>query len=74
MEQEGLIYFESTLFSKMEQSYLNYYLNRSEFSNGLDLRNRYLHGTQGNPNDNGEHEHYYFIFLRIFDINTIKNR
>lgn len=72
MEQEGLIYFESTLFSKMEQSYFNYYLNKSEFNNGLDLRNRYLHGTQGNPNDNGEHEHYYFIFLRILILTLLK--
>ena len=30
--------FESTLFSKPEQDYLNYYLNKSEFINSLDLR------------------------------------
>lgn len=72
MEKEGLIYFENTLFSKMEQSYLNYYLNKSEFNNGLDLRNRYLHGTQGNPNDNKEHEYYYFIFLRILILTLLK--
>lgn len=37
--------YESTLFSKPEQDYLNYILNRSEFSNGLDLRNKYSHDT-----------------------------
>lgn len=39
------ICYESTLFSKPEQDYLNYILNRSEFSNGLDLRNKYIHDT-----------------------------
>lgn len=39
------IRYESTLFSKPEQDYLNYILNKSEFSNGLDLRNKYIHDT-----------------------------
>ena len=39
------IRYESTLFSRPEQSYLNYILNKSEFSNGLDLRNKYIHDT-----------------------------
>ena len=34
-----------TLFSGQEQNYLNYVLNKSEFSNGLDLRNKYAHNT-----------------------------
>ena len=41
----GDIYYESTLFSKPEQEYLNYILNKSKFSNGLDLRNKYCHDT-----------------------------
>lgn len=41
----GDIRYESTLFSKPEQDYLNYILNKSEFSNGLDLRNKYSHDT-----------------------------
>jgi hypothetical protein len=43
MEAENIILFDASLFSKPEQSYFNYFLNKSEFSNGLDLRNRYLH-------------------------------
>ena len=39
------ICYESTLFSRPEQDYLNYILNKSEFSNGLDLRNKYIHDT-----------------------------
>lgn len=36
---------ESTLFSAPEAQYLNYMLNKKEFSNGLDLRNRYIHSS-----------------------------
>ena len=41
----GDMRYENTLFSKPEQNYLNYALNKSEFSNGLDLRNKYSHDT-----------------------------
>lgn len=41
----GEIRYEDTLFSKPEQDYLNFVLNKSEFSDGLDLRNRYSHDT-----------------------------
>lgn len=41
----GDMRYENTLFSKPEQDYLNYVLNKSAFSNGLDLRNKYSHDT-----------------------------
>lgn len=46
-EMKGLndIRTESTLFSVPETNYLNYMLNRSEYSNGKDLRNKYIHST-----------------------------
>src|SRR5699024_8614637 len=47
MVKEGLIYFESSLFSKPEADYFNYYMNNSKFQNGPRLRNRYVHGTLG---------------------------
>jgi len=34
MASENIISFESSLFSKPEQSYLNFFLNKSEFTNG----------------------------------------
>lgn len=34
------------LFSKTECEYFDFYLNKSKFTNGQDLRNTYLHGTQ----------------------------
>ena len=42
---ENEMKFENTLFSKPEQDYLNFALNKSEFSNGWDLRNKYCHDT-----------------------------
>lgn len=41
----GDMEYENTLFTRPEQAYLNYMLNKSEYSNGLDLRNKYSHDT-----------------------------
>lgn len=68
--EKGILKYENTLFSKPEQDYLNYILNMSEFSNGLDLRNKYLHGTQGS--DEKAHINDYFIFLRILILCILK--
>lgn len=68
--EKGILKYEDTLFSKPEQDYLNYILNMSEFSNGLDLRNKYLHGTQGS--DEKVHINDYFIFLRILILCILK--
>lgn len=69
--QKGLLKFESTLFSKPEQDYLNYYLNKSEFINSLDLRNMYGHGTQPFGNEN-IHYGNYIRFLKLFILIIIK--
>lgn len=42
MEDLNDIRMESTLFSVPETNYLNYMLNRSEYSNGRDLQNKYI--------------------------------
>ena len=43
--ESGDMEYENTLFSRPEQAYLNYMLNKSEYSNGMDLRNKYSHDT-----------------------------
>ncbi len=45
MKDSNDIRTESTLFSVPETNYINYMLNRSEYSNGKDLRNKYIHST-----------------------------
>lgn len=72
MKSQGMILFESSLFSKQEQSYFNYYLNKSEFTNGLDLRNSYLHGTQANPEEQEIHEYVYFTYLKLLTLVLLK--
>lgn len=71
--EQGFLRFEKALFSKPEQDYLNYHLNKSDFCNSLDLRNMYSHGTQPN-NDSDEEIHRinYMIFLKLFIIIIIK--
>ena len=72
MASEGIILFERSLFSKPEQSYFNYFLNKSEFTNGLDLRNSYLHGTQATPNETQKHEYAYFTYLKLLFLVMLK--
>ncbi|MFT6842727.1 MAG: hypothetical protein ACJASR_001498 [Psychroserpens sp.] len=72
LEQKGLVYFEDTLFTIDERKYLNYYLNQKEFSNGLDLRNKYLHGT--NSSSENEQKKDYYILLKILILVILKIR
>lgn len=72
MAIQNMIYFESSLFSKPEQSYFNYFLTKSEFTNGLDLRNSYLHGTQANPEEIQKHEDAYFTYLKLLVLILLK--
>jgi hypothetical protein len=70
MEKNGLIRFGNTLFSEPEQKYFNYYLNKAEFTNGLDLRNRYVHGTNGDTDE--EHRNIYFTILKLLVLAVLK--
>jgi hypothetical protein len=73
LEAKKVVFFESSLFSRAEQDYINYTLNKSKFNNGLDLRNRYSH-TQPRGTDNEENIHHqnYMIFLRLLVLFVIK--
>ncbi|WP_426298186.1 hypothetical protein [Arthrobacter sp. R-11] len=55
----------STILTSAEASYFNYFLNKSEFSNGPDLRNRYAHGTNADPSDVSAHRQSYVQLLRM---------
>jgi hypothetical protein len=65
--------FEGSLFSQNEQHYLNYYLNRSEYGNSLNLRNRYVHGTQPQADKNNDiYSYHYLIFMKLLVLIIIK--
>lgn len=70
MVEKGKLVRSSALFSKTEVDYLNYALNKSSFSNGLDLRNKYLHATY--PIDKEVQYRDYIELLKIMVLIIIK--
>lgn len=68
--KSGDVRVDSTLFSIPEQNYLNYILNKSEYSNGLDLRNKYIHSTY--PTDEEQQEEDYLRLLKVLIMSIIK--
>lgn len=70
MVKADLLYFEDTLFTKMEQDYFNYYLNKKKFTNGIDLRNSFMHGT--NPNSEEKLINMYYVLIRIIVLTVLK--
>ena len=68
--QEKKVVVENTLFSRSEADYINYMLNQAEFSNGLDLRNKYTHDTC--PLNEGKQKQDYLELLKIMILIVIK--
>jgi hypothetical protein len=65
--------YTNSLFSISEVDYLNFILNKKQFPNGHDLRNKYIHGSQS-QNEIRQLNDYYlllmihcFIALKIYD-------
>lgn len=61
-----------SLLTDPEGSYFNYYLNQAEFSNGPDLRNKYLHGSQAGAGGEEQHFQTYIIALKLLVALVIK--
>lgn len=61
------------LFSDSEIDYLNFILNKKQFSNSYNLRNKYIHGSQSQNKDKHLNDYYLllmihcFIALKIYD-------
>lgn len=70
LQLEGDIRFASSFLSEPEQDYFSYVLTKSDYSNGLDLRNKYVHGNY--PTDIAQHGKDYLEFLKILIIIVIK--
>lgn len=70
MKSEGDICIKNTFLSVPESDYLNYVLNKSQYSNGMDLRNRYIHSTYS---ENEEiHKRDYIELMKIMALIVIK--
>jgi hypothetical protein len=71
MVDDGWLERRSSLLTEPEANYINYCLN-AEYSNGLDLRNRYLHGTYDAAAGEAEYSRVYFTALKLFIALVIK--
>ena len=67
---KGDIDVENYLFTKPEVDFINFMLNRSQFSNGYDLRNKYSHGSNTLKED--EQEWHYMELLKIMVLIILK--
>lgn len=65
MVARGWVTRRSSLLTEAEGDYFNYFLNKAGFSNGPNLRNRYLHGSQGGAESEDVHFKTYLIALRL---------
>ena len=70
MQASGEIVFGETLFSVPEHNYIDYILNRKKYSNGWDLRNKYVHGSY--PLEHAVQERDYFQLMEIMVMIVIK--
>ncbi|WP_244263600.1 hypothetical protein [Fibrobacter succinogenes] len=61
---------ESTIFSRQERDYYNFVLNKKEFSNSLDLRNTFLHGSFFGSEE--ELQQAYIETLKVFIMIVVK--
>lgn len=69
MEKQKLVSFSGALFTKAERDYFNYYLN-NRYSNGLWLRNKYVHAT--NTHDDQEQQRDYDELLKLLVLLVLK--
>lgn len=69
---EGALVAENTLLTRQESEYIDYYLNKSKFINGYDLRNKYLHGTASGHDNENEHYVNYLQALKLLITIMIK--
>ena len=70
--EKNMLLKGSTLFSKQEQDYFNFYLNQRSFNNTYDLRNKYLHGNKLKDDDENTHYNNYMLFLKLIILIIIK--
>lgn len=72
MVAKGWVSRRSSLPTDAEAKYFNYFLNVVDFSNGFNLRNSYLHGSQVNADGEAAHFRVYITALRLIVALVIK--
>lgn len=69
--KKGYLRVESTLFSIPEQKYLKFMLNKNEFTNGPELRNKYIHSNYSKDTKVQEEDFYEILKIVILVIGKI---
>lgn len=72
MVADGWLKYDEYLLSPEERHYLNFFLNNSEYSNGMQLRNKYSHGRSSCTQSDADHKNAYYYFLMMFVIILLK--
>ena len=70
LESSNIVSFDDSLLSRNEQDYFDYILNKSKYTNGLNIRNKYLHGT--NTNDEDQYKKDYYSIIKLLIVLIIK--
>ena len=70
--KKDMMRYGNGLFSEPEQDWVSFILNKSRFNNSMDIRNRYMHGTQANSYDEQSHKENYFYILLVCIFYIIK--
>jgi hypothetical protein len=65
MAARGWVSRRSSLLTEAEGKYFNFLLNKVDFSNGPELRNKYLHGSQVNADGEDAHFQAYITALKL---------
>jgi hypothetical protein len=65
MVAKGWVTRSSSLLTDAEGKYFNYFLNGVDFSNGPQLRNKYLHGSLANADGEDANYNTYITALRL---------
>lgn len=72
MAEKGWLEVDNHLFSIEERNYFDYYMYNSPYTNGPALRNRYVHGTSGSPNQDYKHRSAYNRLLILLILELLK--
>ena len=68
--QEEKLMVDNKLFTKDEVSYLNFFMNEKEFTDGYKLHNKYVHGANSFAQE--EHEQDYLRILNMLILVLLK--
>jgi hypothetical protein len=71
--ENGRLKIENKLFSIPEQNFLNFILNKQKYSNGLDLRNKYSHGSNKYNPEINQFDYYTSLLILILSLIKIED-